>query len=131
MFIERRINPSSGTVELWRCQWENRVGGSARKLYLGKICDEQPISPEAEGALAERAAICWAYGRTLGNIAVISQSGAICTAILDWAEANDIGFSAVVSTGIAWLSGLWHQRQDKGHPRKKSVVLIPGPSWME
>ena len=72
MFIERRINPSSGTVELWRCQWENRVGGSARKLYLGKICDEQPISPEAEGALAERAAICWAYGRTLGNIAVIS-----------------------------------------------------------
>ncbi|MBF0264101.1 MAG: bifunctional acetate--CoA ligase family protein/GNAT family N-acetyltransferase [Gammaproteobacteria bacterium] len=36
-----------------------------------------------------------------GNIALISQSGAICTAILDWAEANNIGFSAVVSTGIA------------------------------
>ena len=36
-----------------------------------------------------------------GNLALVSQSGAICTAILDWAEANDIGFSAVVSTGIA------------------------------
>lgn len=36
-----------------------------------------------------------------GNIAFVSQSGAICTAILDWAESNDIGFSAVVSTGIA------------------------------
>ena len=35
-----------------------------------------------------------------GNIALVSQSGAICTAILDWAEMNDIGFSAVVSTGI-------------------------------
>jgi len=36
-----------------------------------------------------------------GNLALVSQSGAICTAILDWADANDIGFSAVVSTGIA------------------------------
>ncbi len=38
---------------------------------------------------------------TPGNLAFVSQSGAICTAILDWAEKNDIGFSAVVSTGIA------------------------------
>ncbi|NNJ91690.1 MAG: bifunctional acetate--CoA ligase family protein/GNAT family N-acetyltransferase [Gammaproteobacteria bacterium] len=36
-----------------------------------------------------------------GSIALVSQSGAICTAILDWAEMNDIGLSAVVSTGIA------------------------------
>ncbi|MCG6898808.1 MAG: bifunctional acetate--CoA ligase family protein/GNAT family N-acetyltransferase [Gammaproteobacteria bacterium] len=36
-----------------------------------------------------------------GNIALVSQSGAICTAILDWAAANNIGFSAVVSTGIS------------------------------
>ena len=36
-----------------------------------------------------------------GTLALVSQSGAICTAILDWAESNEIGFSAVVSTGIA------------------------------
>ncbi|MCO4810804.1 MAG: bifunctional acetate--CoA ligase family protein/GNAT family N-acetyltransferase [Gammaproteobacteria bacterium] len=36
-----------------------------------------------------------------GNLALVSQSGAICTAILDWATVNEIGFSAVVSTGIA------------------------------
>ncbi|MBT8048187.1 MAG: acetate--CoA ligase family protein, partial [Gammaproteobacteria bacterium] len=36
-----------------------------------------------------------------GPLAFVSQSGAICTAILDWAEQNDIGFSTVVSTGIA------------------------------
>ena len=35
-----------------------------------------------------------------GNLAFVSQSGAICTAILDWAAQNDIGFSTVVSTGI-------------------------------
>ncbi|MEW8311983.1 MAG: bifunctional acetate--CoA ligase family protein/GNAT family N-acetyltransferase, partial [Candidatus Thiodiazotropha taylori] len=36
-----------------------------------------------------------------GNLALVSQSGAICTAILDWAETNDIGFSTVISTGIS------------------------------
>ena len=39
-------------------------------------------------------------GALTGNVALVSQSGAICTAILDWAEQNSIGFSAVVSTGI-------------------------------
>jgi len=35
-----------------------------------------------------------------GNVALVSQSGALCTSILDWAENRDVGFSAVVSTGI-------------------------------
>jgi acetyltransferase len=35
----------------------------------------------------------------VGNIALISQSGALCTAILDWANLNDVGFSSVVSMG--------------------------------
>jgi len=34
-----------------------------------------------------------------GNIAFMSQSGALCTAILDWALANNIGFSYFVSLG--------------------------------
>src|SRR5665213_3461467 len=74
MFIERRVNTSTGAVELWRCQWENHEGAPAKKHYLGKICDEQPVNPDADGGLAEKAAICWAYGRTLGNIAVFSPS---------------------------------------------------------
>jgi len=36
-----------------------------------------------------------------GDLALVSQSGALCTAILDWAPANDIGFSSVVSMGAA------------------------------
>lgn len=36
-----------------------------------------------------------------GHIAFVSQSGALCTAVLDWAEANDVGFSLVASTGDA------------------------------
>jgi acetyltransferase len=36
-----------------------------------------------------------------GRVALVSQSGALCTAILDWARGRDIGFSSVISTGIA------------------------------
>ncbi|MBI5918614.1 MAG: bifunctional acetate--CoA ligase family protein/GNAT family N-acetyltransferase [Nitrosomonadales bacterium] len=38
-------------------------------------------------------------GANVGNIAFVSQSGALCTAILDWAHSNDVGFSSVVSMG--------------------------------
>jgi len=40
-------------------------------------------------------------GAQPGSLALISQSGALCTAILDWASPRNIGFSAVVSTGDA------------------------------
>ena len=46
-----------------------------------------------------------------GNLALVSQSGALCTAILDWAHANRVGFSAMVSDTsssrqIRWTSGV-------------------------
>jgi acetate---CoA ligase (ADP-forming) len=34
-----------------------------------------------------------------GDIALVSQSGALCTAILDWARQEKIGFSKFISTG--------------------------------
>jgi len=34
-----------------------------------------------------------------GSIGLVSQSGALCTAILDWALPNHVGFSAVMSLG--------------------------------
>ncbi|MEY2700676.1 MAG: hypothetical protein RIQ52_1431 [Pseudomonadota bacterium] len=36
-----------------------------------------------------------------GSLALISQSGAICTAILDWADTHGIGFSLMASIGEA------------------------------
>jgi acetyltransferase len=38
-------------------------------------------------------------GANTGNLAFVSQSGALCTAILDWAQTNDVGFSSVISMG--------------------------------
>ena len=34
-----------------------------------------------------------------GNVAFLSQSGALLTSILDWSEREQVGFSAIVSTG--------------------------------
>ncbi len=34
-----------------------------------------------------------------GTIGFISQSGALCTAMIDWAQPNNVGFSTVVSLG--------------------------------
>lgn len=36
---------------------------------------------------------------TKGRLAIVSQSGALCTAILDWAKEERIGFSKFISTG--------------------------------
>ncbi|MBW7900218.1 MAG: bifunctional acetate--CoA ligase family protein/GNAT family N-acetyltransferase [Rhodocyclaceae bacterium] len=34
-----------------------------------------------------------------GNLALVSQSGAMCAAVLDWAKSNGVGFSSVISLG--------------------------------
>ena len=35
-----------------------------------------------------------------GNLALVSQSGAMCSAVLDWAKSNQVGFSSVISIGM-------------------------------
>ena len=41
-----------------------------------------------------------------GNLALVSQSGALTAAMLDWAESNAVKFSAVVATGRSAALGL-------------------------
>jgi hypothetical protein len=74
MFVERRVNGASGAVELWKCEWENRKGQAAKKVFLEKIGEEQPLSVQGKDLMSQTPAICWSYGRTLGNIAVYNQS---------------------------------------------------------
>ena len=73
MFVERKINPSTQSIELWKCEWENHAGQPAKKVFIEKICDEQSVKQEAQGAMSQAPAICWSYGRTLGNIAVYTK----------------------------------------------------------
>lgn len=72
MFIERRINQMTRTVELWSCRWEAAKGKDTKKVFISKLCDEKHASSDADGVLAEKIAICWANDRTMGNIAVSS-----------------------------------------------------------
>jgi acetyltransferase len=44
--------------------------------------------------------LTFAHGSAIpGTIGFVSQSGALCTAMIDWARPNNVGFSTVVSMG--------------------------------
>jgi acetyltransferase len=59
-----------------------------------------------------------------GNVAFISQSGALLTAILDWSLREQVGFSAFVSTG-SMLDVGWGDLIDYlGNDRKTSSIII-------
>jgi acetyltransferase len=59
-----------------------------------------------------------------GNIAFVSQSGALCTAVLDWSLGESVGFSAFVSIGsmadVGWGDIIDHLGDD---PRTKAIVI--------
>jgi len=59
-----------------------------------------------------------------GNVAFISQSGALCTAVLDWCDKEMVGFSAFVSVGsmldVGWGDLIDYLGSD---PRTHSIVM--------
>jgi len=59
-----------------------------------------------------------------GSVAFISQSGALCTAVLDWSFREDVGFSAFVSVGSMIDVG-WGDLIDYlgGDARTRSIVI--------
>jgi len=62
------------------------------------------LGPKSLGIARPSAGINATYAGenvTDGNIALISQSGSICTAVMDWASYQNIGLSAVISIGAS------------------------------
>jgi acetyltransferase len=59
-----------------------------------------------------------------GNVAFLSQSGALLTAILDWSLREQVGFSAIVSTGsmldVGWGDLIYYFGDD---PHTQSILL--------
>ena len=53
-----------------------------------------------------------------GNVAFISQSGALCTSVLDWSLRENVGFSAFMSTGsmidVDWGDLIYYLADDLG-----------------
>jgi acetyltransferase len=59
-----------------------------------------------------------------GSVGFISQSGALCTAVLDWSHKENVGFSAFVSIGsmldVGWGDLIYYLGDD---PRTESIVM--------
>ena len=69
----------------------------AAKPHLFRI-----IGPNTVGLMLPRLKLNASFAHMAakpGNIALLSQSGAIATSLVDWAADNDVGFSQIVSLG--------------------------------
>ncbi len=59
-----------------------------------------------------------------GGVGFISQSGALCTSVLDWSLEDNVGFSAFVSIGsmldVDWADLLYYLGDDQ---RTKAIVM--------
>jgi acetyltransferase len=85
------------------------------------------IGPNCLGVMLPHAGLNATFAAGMarpGNVAFISQSGALCTAILDWSFRENVGFSAFVSVGsmldVGWGDLIFHLGDD---PRTKSIVI--------
>lgn len=77
------------------------------------------IGPNCVGVMNPRTGLnaTFAQSNALpGNIAFLSQSGALCTAVLDWSRRENVGFSGVVSVGsmldVNWGDLIYHYGDD-------------------
>ena len=59
-----------------------------------------------------------------GNVGFVSQSGALCTAVLDWSHHHNVGFSLFISIGsmldVGWGDLIHYLGKD---PTTKSIVI--------
>lgn len=98
-------------------QIRNHLRGSATRL----------IGPNCLGVMRPSNGLNATFAEGIarpGSVAFLSQSGALLTAILDWSFVEQIGFSAIVSTGsmldVGWGDLLRYFGND---PKTKSILL--------
>jgi len=83
------------------------LGDAGRRLQQATLDAARPfllriIGPNCVGIIVPRSGLDASFAQIsppAGGLAFVSQSGAILTAMLDWAAARNIGFSHVVSLG--------------------------------
>lgn len=84
------------------------------------------LGPNCLGLMVPRARLNATFAEGIaqpGSVAFLSQSGALCSAVLDWSFRESIGFSAFVSVGsmadVSWGELLTYFGDD---PHTKSIV---------
>ena len=85
------------------------------------------IGPNCLGMMAPISGLNATFANAMarpGNVGFISQSGALCTSILDWSLREMVGFSAFVSVGsmldVGWGDLIQYLGDD---PRTNSIVM--------
>ncbi len=85
------------------------------------------IGPNCLGVMNPRLGLNATFAHTMarpGTVAFISQSGALCTAILDWSLQENVGFSSFVSIGsmldVDWGDLIDHLGND---PHTQSILI--------
>jgi acetyltransferase len=85
------------------------------------------IGPNCLGVMNPVSGLNATFASTMarpGNVGFISQSGALCTAVLDWSLQENVGFSAFVSIGsmldVDWGDLVYYLGDD---PRTHSIVI--------
>jgi acetyltransferase len=96
-------------------------------LALLRLSSMRLIGPNCLGVMSPMTGLNATFARTVaqpGNVGFISQSGALCTAILDWSLRERVGFSAFVSVGsmldVGWGDLIDHLGDD---PNTRSIIL--------
>jgi acetyltransferase len=85
------------------------------------------IGPNCLGVMSPISGLNATFATTIarpGSVGFISQSGALCTAILDWSLRENVGFSSFVSIGsmldVDWSDLIYYLGDD---PHTKSIVI--------
>ena len=69
---------------------------------IARTYDIPLVGPNCLGVIRPRVGLNATFAKSgvpTGQVALVAQSGAFCTALLDWAESSGFGFSAVASLG--------------------------------
>jgi acetyltransferase len=102
-------------------EYERQIMAEATKSNI------RIIGPNCLGVMNPRTGLNATFAGTMarpGNVAFISQSGALCTAVLDWSLRENVGFSAFVSIG-SMLDVNWGDLIDYlgDDPQTKSIIM--------
>ena len=121
--VRSAIVLSAGFAELGAVGAERE----ARIRQVLKSSSMRVVGPNCLGVINPRTGLNATFAQSNaipGNLAFLSQSGALCTAILDWSRREKVGFSGFVSVGsmidVSWGDLIYHFGDD---PYTSSILI--------
>lgn len=117
--------------------------GAEMEIQIAEACKKygmELVGPNCLGIIDTHAKLNASFAKMMaieGDIAFMSQSGAIMTAMLDWADARNVGFSRVVSLGNKAGVNEKDCLEDFAEDPNTKVIaayleeIVDGPAFME